>query len=273
MNHFVTKCQTIVKLTATLYDMMHHRYITDTPPIQCLANTSPPRARAALLVCKAALLALCSNDKCAAVRASEAGAQQSKHNVKLLHSRLTLLFKHNTILVPQLLFSPHSRGPQKSFTVQFRSSSSNCSPAPPACHTLVLRDGAASCIFTPVCEQLLQTKNNIPQVLPHAYHAVSNVPESPGPGLGPIESVDLFSCAVCTCDYDCELQIRTPHILPGCGHTFCLECIERLVMHAASEDEEEFACPTCNHQCRVPHELGAQSDDSCFSGRIAIPKP
>jgi hypothetical protein len=116
-------------------------------------------------------------------------------------------------------------------------------------------------------------KTTMPQVPSHAYQAISNNPESPGPG--PIESGDLFSCVVCTCDYDCELQMRTPHFLPGCGHTFCLECIERLVVNAASEDDEDFACPTCNHRVNIGVECPTNwaLKETIRAFRTGVPSP
>jgi len=48
------------------------------------------------------------------------------------------------------------------------------------------------------------------------------------PVLGPIQSVDLYSCAVCLFYYDCELQIRTPQVPKFC----CPECFERLTITA-----------------------------------------
>lgn len=115
----------------------------------------------------------------------------------------------------------------------------------------------------------------MPQVLSQAYQAVSNVPESSG--VVPLESNDSFSCAVCMCSYDCELQLRIPHILPGCGHTFCLDCVERLVTRATSADAEEFACPTCNHRVSTsvecPTNWALKSTIRAFRAGVPSPSP
>jgi DNA-directed RNA polymerase subunit RPC12/RpoP len=79
------------------------------------------------------------------------------------------------------------------------------------------------------------------------------------------------------CSYDCEHPLRSPHILPGCGHTFCFDCIEQLVTRAESEDADEFACPTCNHRVltsvECPANWALKSTIRAFRAGVPSPSP
>lgn len=72
---------------------------------------------------------------------------------------------------------------------------------------------------------------------------------------------ELARCAVCHEDF------KDPRILPGCGHTFCCDCIRKWLARAPS-------CPLCRHPAPATAELAknlfcAQVVDHC---RLARPE-
>lgn len=53
---------------------------------------------------------------------------------------------------------------------------------------------------------------------------------------------NLLDCSICSTPFD------NPHILPGCGHTFCLGCIQKIPKTpplARLHDTTDAACPLC----------------------------
>jgi hypothetical protein len=51
---------------------------------------------------------------------------------------------------------------------------------------------------------------------------------------------DLLECPVCL------ETMNDPHVLPGCGHTFCKNCIER-----TAAGQRQLRCPTCRRTGRA----------------------
>lgn len=53
-------------------------------------------------------------------------------------------------------------------------------------------------------------------------------------------------CSICEEEYDTDL--KTPRLLPDCGHTFCTECLSQLLERAVME-KEQFSCPEDRIPC------------------------
>src|SRR6218665_2125413 len=55
---------------------------------------------------------------------------------------------------------------------------------------------------------------------------------------------DITECGICT------ETLRDPRLLP-CVHTFCLECLRRL-LGAVENTEKKLVCPLCRSEFSVP---------------------
>merc|ERR1711974_112692 len=57
-------------------------------------------------------------------------------------------------------------------------------------------------------------------------------------------SLDLLQCPVCWNRYE------DPHMLPGCGHSFCRGCIERISPVSGMFARANLKCPICRDTFR-----------------------
>ena len=83
---------------------------------------------------------------------------------------------------------------------------------------------------------------------PQVWHVPVGLAEDPGPLQTKISLANLPECSICYNSYD--NIFKTPKLL-DCTHTFCLECLSRLM--AVSVDQGDaggntfLSCPFCRH--------------------------
>ena len=56
-------------------------------------------------------------------------------------------------------------------------------------------------------------------------------------------SGDALNCPVC------RERFRSPKVLPSCGHTFCMRCLQDLI---SEERNSRIKCPLCRKEYRIP---------------------
>lgn len=50
-----------------------------------------------------------------------------------------------------------------------------------------------------------------------------------------------LKCTLCLDDYD--LKDKCPHVMNGCGHTYCRECIKKHINE--TKTQMKYYCPIC----------------------------
>ncbi|XP_051895206.1 RING finger protein 223 [Pristis pectinata] len=87
----------------------------------------------------------------------------------------------------------------------------------------------------------------------HVWHTQAVSSEEPPAGKSvdgsDRNSMEGLECAICFSSYD--NIFKTPKLLE-CQHTFCLECLSRLMATMPAEQASDIVCPLCRHQTALP---------------------